>query len=282
MQLISKPQEINLKLKRLRFKGYSIGFVPTMGALHQGHMSLIRKSRKENRITVVSIFVNPIQFGPKEDLRRYPRTLNNDLKMCRKEGVDFVFYPSSKDIYPKGYCTYVNVGSLSERLCGKSRPGHFKGVATIVVKLLNIIQPDILYLGQKDAQQAVIINKLVRDLNISVKVKVMPIVREKCGLALSSRNVYLSETDRKEALILYQALKLARLLIKNGARDVKRIKSRLMGLINKRSARVNMDYVEIVDALSLQPLNRIEGNYLIALAAKVGNVRLIDNIQARF
>ncbi len=277
MRIVKEPFRINKLLRELKFKGKDIGFVPTMGALHGGHLSLIRQARRDNDIVVVSIFVNPTQFGPQEDLKKYPRPLNKDLAVCRKEKVDFVFLPRSKDMYPKAFSTFIILEGLSDVLCGKSRPGHFRGVATVVAKLLNIVQPDILYLGSKDAQQAVIIKRMAKDLNIPVKIRVMPTVREKDGLALSSRNLYLSKDERKDALALPQALSLAKILVKNGARDSGRIISRMRKLVsNKKSAKI--DYMEIVDPQNLKPLKKISGNCLIALAVWIGKTRLIDNI----
>jgi pantoate--beta-alanine ligase len=247
-----------------------------MGALHEGHLSLIRRARNENDTVVVSIFVNPKQFGPKEDLKKYPRPLSRDLALCKKEGVDFVFLPGAQGMYPEGFSTYVEVDGLSSVLCGKSRPGHFRGVATVVAKLLNIVQPATLYLGQKDAQQAVIIRRMVKDLNFPVKVKVMPTVREKDGLALSSRNAYLTEAQRKDALALSQALKLAKVMVDNGAREPERIISRMRQVIRKKALKI--DYIEIADPDSLKPVNKIAGKVLITLAVRVGKTRLIDNL----
>ncbi|MFA5176773.1 MAG: pantoate--beta-alanine ligase [Candidatus Omnitrophota bacterium] len=280
MKIIKSPSELYNVLKKFKLAGKPIGFVPTMGALHAGHLSLIRQARKENTIVVVSIFVNPTQFGPKEDLKKYPRPLSKDLALCRKEKVDFVFLPRVKDIYGEDFSTYVNVEKLSGVLCGAARPGHFRGVATIVAKLLNIARPDVIYLGQKDAQQAVVIRKMVRDLNIPVKVKVMPTVREKDGLALSSRNAYLNRRERVEALVLFRALNLAKLLINSGAKNPSRVISRMRQLINrKKSARI--DYIAIVGAQDLQPVKKISGECLIALAVHLGRTRLIDNIIVR-
>jgi pantoate--beta-alanine ligase len=248
-----------------------------MGALHEGHLSLIRQGRKENDSVVVSIFVNPIQFGPHEDYRRYPRNLSKDMYLCRKEGVDVIYYPRPKDMYAGDFKTYVEVKDLSQVLCGKSRPGHFRGVATVVTKLFNIVEPDVAYFGQKDMQQAVIIKKMVSDLNMPIKVKVMPIVREEDGLAMSSRNAYLNPQERKEASILYQALIRAEGLIKKGKRDSQYIIKKMKGLINsKRSTQI--DYIEIVDLDNLKPLKTVKGKVLIALAVWVGRTRLIDNI----
>jgi len=277
MKVIKSSLILGQKLKSLKRQGKSVGFVPTMGALHAGHLSLIREAGKENKAVVVSIFVNPAQFGPREDLKKYPRPLKKDLLLCQKAGVGYVFLPQEKDMYPEDFATYVNVRGLSEVLCGKSRPGHFQGVATVVNKLFNIIQPDRAYFGQKDAQQAVIIKKMVSDLNMPVKIKVMPTKREQGGLALSSRNAYLNSKERQDALVLSKALDLAQLLIKGGAKDANRITSRMKQLISqKKSARV--DYIAIVNAKNLMPLRKIAQGCLIALAVRIGKTRLIDNI----
>ncbi len=261
-----------------RKKGSSIGFVPTMGALHEGHLSLIRRARQECGFVAVSIFVNPIQFGPREDLKKYPRPLMRDYLLCKKEGVGLVFHPSAAVMYPAGYRTSVLVSELSDVLCGKFRPGHFSGVATVVSKLFNIVQPDTAYFGQKDAQQAVIIERMVRDLNIPVKIKICPIVRGRRGLALSSRNVYLDDAGRKDALILQSSLKLARQLIKDGMRSSRSIIRRMEQLIRGvKNARIQ--YIEIVDARDLRPVKYVKNGALIALAVYIGAVRLIDNIK---
>ena len=261
------------KCKQLKRR---IGFVPTMGSLHAGHFSLMNQARKENDIVVVSIFVNPTQFSKGEDLKKYPRCVKKDVEFCRKLGVDFVFLPNVKDMYPEGYSTFINVDVLSEVLCGASRPGHFRGVATIVAKLLNIIQPDTLYLGQKDAQQAIIVSKMIKDLNFPVKVKVLPTVRQRDGLALSSRNTFLSKKDQLSAVVLSKALRLAETLISNGQRNSERIISRMKQLIEKdKQARI--DYIAIVDQERLQEIKIIKPGSLIALAVKIGKTRLIDN-----
>lgn len=254
----------------------TIGFVPTMGALHEGHLSLVRRAKKENDIVVVSVFVNPIQFGPKEDLKRYPAPIKKDLRLLAKIKTDFVFLPKPKEIYPNGFKTYIETEGLGKLLCGRFRPGHFRGVETVVAKLFNIIQPDTAYFGQKDAQQAIIIKKMARDLNFPVEIKVMPIVREPSGLALSSRNVYLSEQERMDAVVLNKALNLAALLIKNGARDTQRIISRMKGLI-KQKKNAKIDYISIVDPEGLLARNKVSGKCLIALAVRFGKTRLIDN-----
>ncbi|MEW6100808.1 MAG: pantoate--beta-alanine ligase [Candidatus Omnitrophota bacterium] len=280
MRIVHSTRQMRSIAKNLKSKGIRIGFVPTMGALHDGHLSLIEKARKENEIVVVSIFVNPAQFSPREDFKKYPRSLKMDLRLCKKEGVDFIFYPKAADMYPQGYKTFVSVETLSGYLCGKSRPGHFRGVTTVVLKLFNIVQPDIAYFGQKDTQQAIIIKKMVSDLNIPVKIKVMPIVREKGGLAMSSRNAYLNKPRRKDALVLYAALLLGRRLIKKGVSSASRIIKEMKELIKtKRNAKI--DYICIVDPESLRPQERIKKGCLIALAVWIGKTRLIDNIIVR-
>ena len=275
MKVIRDPGKLSKILKEISCNRKSIGFVPTMGAIHLGHLSLIKQALVENNTVVVSIFVNPAQFGLNEDLKKYPRPLKNDLALCRKAGVDFVFLPDNKIIYGQGYSTFVNVEGLSSLLCGALRPGHFRGVATIVAKLLNIVAPSALYLGQKDAQQAIIIKRMIKDLNFPVKVKIMPIVRQKDGLALSSRNIYLSKNQRADALVLFKALNLAKLLFDGGTRDSARIISKMSQLINKKQAKI--DYVAIVDLVKLEKIKKIDQDCLVALAVKFGNTRLIDN-----
>jgi pantoate--beta-alanine ligase len=278
MKVIRDPQKISRLLKKVKSQGKSIGFVPTMGALHLGHLSLIRQAKRDNDFTAVSIFVNPKQFGPGEDLKRYPRPLKNDLLLCRKEKVDLVFLPENKVMYPEGFCTFVNLESLSRLLCGAVRPGHFRGVATVVAKLLNIISPDVLYLGQKDAQQSVIISRMVKDLNFAVKIKVMPIVRQDNGLALSSRNAYLNKDQRMEAQVLFKALNLAKIMITHGQSNPSRVIEKMKNLIiRKKQAKI--DYVAIVHPEGLRPLKKIDGDCLVCLAVKFGKTRLIDNLR---
>jgi pantoate--beta-alanine ligase len=277
MRVIRDPLKLNKLLRNLTRKAKSTGFVPTMGALHAGHLSLIKQAKAENDLVVVSIFVNPSQFGPLEDLKKYPRPLKNDLLLCRKLKVDLVFLPDAQAMYPQGFCTFVNVEGLSRLLCGASRPGHFRGVATVVTKLLNIIAPDKLYLGQKDAQQAVIIKRMVRDLNFPVEVRVLPIVRQESGLALSSRNVYLSAGQELQAAVLYKALSLAKTLIKQGQSDAGRIIKRMKELIAKKE-QARIDYVEIVDLDKLNSVKKINQDCLVCLAVKIGKTRLIDNL----
>jgi pantoate--beta-alanine ligase len=272
---ISQMQKIAGALKR---KGRTIGFVPTMGALHEGHLSLVRQSRKDNRTAVVSIFVNPIQFSPKEDLKIYPRPFKKDLSLLRKEKVDFVFYPPADKMYPENFQTSIEVKNLSNALCGVSRPGHFRGVATVVAKLFNIVQPDVAYFGQKDAQQTVVIRRMVEDLNMPLKIKVLPTVREHDGLALSSRNVYLKPKERQDSLVLYKALGLAGELIRNGQKNALCIIARMKALIKTRKS-AKIGYIAIVDSRTLKPVKTINDNCLIALAVRFGKTRLIDNLK---
>ena len=270
---ISKLRNIIRSQKSLR---KSVGLVPTMGALHEGHVSLIRVAREENDIVVVSIFVNSTQFGPKEDFKKYPRNLLADVSTCRNEGVDIIFSPRNKEIYPEGFKTFIEVEGLSNILCGKSRPGHFKGVATIVAKLFNIVQPDNAYFGQKDAQQAAVIKTLDNDLNFPVKTKIMPIVREEDGLAMSSRNIYLNKAERIDALVLFQSLNLAKDLVNMGEKDAEKIISLIKKIVQKRkSARI--DYVSIVNQEDFKPVKKITGRCLFLLAVWIGKTRLIDN-----
>ena len=264
-------------LGETRRKGQNIGFVPTMGALHAGHLSLIHKSVRESDFTVVSIFVNPLQFGPGEDYRRYPRNFKNDAVFLRKAGVDLIFYPAAKAMYRESFSTFVEEESLIKHLCARPRPSHFKGVCTMVAKLFNIVQPATAYFGQKDYQQLKIIQKMAGDLNFPIKIKMLPIVRESDNLAMSSRNAYLNPEQRKAATCLYAALSLAKRHIRNGERNPKKIIRELRRVIlTQRLAKI--EYIEIVDAGNLSLRHSIEGKLLIALAVKIGRVRLIDNI----
>jgi pantoate--beta-alanine ligase len=280
VKIIRSIKRIQAAVQDLRKQNKTIGFVPTMGALHAGHLSLIKQARKENDYVIVSVFVNPTQFAPSEDFKKYPRRLEADSLLCKNEGVDIIFYPDAGQIYPKGYKTHVLVEGLSDVLCGKFRPGHFSGVATIVNKLFNIIQPDVAYFGQKDAQQAIIIQQMTRDLNMPVKIKLMPTVREPDGLALSSRNTYLTARQRLDAKVLFEALEKAKTMIKHGIINSKKIISAMRRIIQKkRSARVQ--YIEIVDLNELRPVRLIKDKVLVALAVWIGKTRLIDNIIVR-
>ena len=276
MRTIRSPKEAYSYICALKRKGKRIGFVPTMGYLHEGHLSLIKKARCENDIVVISIFVNPVQFGPREDYRRYPRDLKRDKAMAKKAGVDIIFYPDTKDMYAPSYSTYVDVEKISENLCGHFRPGHVRGVATVVTKLFNIIPADNAYFGQKDAQQAFIIKRMAKDLNIPTSIKMVPIVREKDGLAMSSRNTYLSKKERSEATALFKSLRLANNLIRKGARKANVIIKRMKDLIRKSSVRI--EYISIVDTDELKDIKIVKGKVLIAIAAYFAKTRLIDNI----
>ena len=260
-----------------RAAGRTVGFVPTMGALHAGHVSLIEASVRDNDRTVVSIFVNPTQFGPLEDLSKYPRPFEKDAALCQKAGAHMIYAPSPEVMYPKGYATYVNVERLTETLCGAKRPGHFRGVATVVTKLFNVVRAHRAYFGQKDAQQVRVIEQMVRDLDIDVEVVRCPIVREKDGLAMSSRNAYLTPSQRQTATVLTRALAAVEQAHAQGESRVPRLKELALALIN-REPHAYVDYVEFVAADTLLPLERVEGRTLVALAVRVGAARLIDNV----
>jgi pantoate--beta-alanine ligase len=266
------------EIKKLRLKlPEAVGFVPTMGYLHEGHLVLVRQARAENSSVVVSIFVNPTQFGPQEDFNKYPRDPKRDLAMLEKEKVDIVFMPSVVEMYPPNFNSWVEVGKVSERLEGASRPGHFRGVATVVAKLFNIVQPDRAYFGQKDAQQLVVIKKMVADLNMNLEVVAVPTVREPDGLAMSSRNTYLNSEERKAAVVLYQALTLAQKLWSQGEKDAQTIRQRMTELIQKQPL-ADIDYISIADAETLDELDKIKPPALVSLAVKIGKTRLIDNV----
>ncbi len=280
---LTTTSEIRAVLDQARARGASVGLVPTMGALHEGHLSLIRAARAENDVVVVSIFVNPTQFGPNEDLQQYPRSLERDRELSAAAGADLVFSPSGEEMYPDGYATWVDVERLTEGLCGRSRPGHFRGVCTVVTKLLNICRPDRAYFGEKDAQQLAVVKRMVRDLNLRVEIVACPIVREADGLAMSSRNVRLSGEARAQAPALYRALSVARDLVREGKRDGAVLDAAALNqAIRAMLAEAplgDVDYVEIVRADDLTPVATIAGECLIALAVRFGDVRLIDNIR---
>lgn len=281
MRVIRKNSIMQKVADKIREEGKSIGFVPTLGALHQGHLSLMERARRENDILIISIFVNPTQFGPGEDYRRYPRPFGKDRSFARREGVDIIFYPSVSEMYGKEYSTYVEVEKFSKRLCGLSRPGHFRGVASVVCKLFNIVKPNVAYFGQKDYQQLRIIKRMVEDLNMEVEIRECAIVREPDGLAISSRNSYLSSQEREEALSLYRALKCAKSLIKAGS-SISGVVSEMEKII-QRESRAKIDYIEIVDPLTLEDVKTIRPGkkVLVALAVWIGNTRLIDNMLVR-
>ena len=277
MKVLRTIDEARMSSRAARARGSRLGLVPTMGALHEGHLSLIRAAKAKSDVVAASIFVNPTQFGPNEDFTRYPRDLDRDLALLEREGVDVVFVPSVEEMYPQQSVTWVTVEGLSERLCGKSRPGHFRGVATIVAKLFNIVEPDLAFFGQKDAAQVAIIRRMVRDLNMPVQIEVGPIVREPDGLAMSSRNAYLSPEQRKDALVLFRALTRVNKLFQGGERNpAALVAAARQELATKPTVR--LDYFEIVDPDELTPLATINRPALAAVAAFVGNTRLIDNI----
>jgi pantoate--beta-alanine ligase len=277
MKLVRNIEEMRSLCRAIRSQGRRLGLVPTMGALHEGHLSLVRTARAKSDSVAASIFVNPTQFGPNEDFAQYPRSLDDDCALLEREGVELVFAPSVAEMYPAGRVTWVIVEGLSERLCGKSRPGHFRGVVTVVSKLFHIVEPDIAFFGQKDAAQVAIIRRMVGDLNFAVSIEVCPIVREADGLALSSRNAYLGAEERKSALVLYRSLVRTRKWFENGERESAKLisaaKQELAG-----EAAVRLDYFEIVDPDTLEPEPMITKRVLVAVAAFVGGTRVIDNI----
>lgn len=277
MKVVKNIADLKTIIRAQKRKEKTIGFVPTMGYLHKGHLSLVEASVHHNHFTVMSIFVNPTQFGPNEDFDIYPRDMEGDIKKAEFSGVDIVFIPSKEEMYPDGYITYVNVEKITNSLCGKFRPDHFKGVTTVVNKLFNIVEPDKAYFGQKDAQQALVIKKMVQDLNLDIKVVICPIIREKDGLAMSSRNAYLSEQERKSAVILYKSLLEVKKMIKKGEKNKEKIVEYITNEIESKTD-AKIDYVEAVDANTLEDKNILKGKILIAIAAIFGKTRLIDNI----
>ncbi|SKA07352.1 pantoate--beta-alanine ligase [Selenihalanaerobacter shriftii] len=277
MEVYHTIAEIRNFVREQKITGNSVGFVPTMGYLHQGHLTLMEEARKENDIVVVSIFVNPTQFGPDEDYGEYPRDLSRDVELATGVGVDVVFSPQTEEIYLPNSATTVEVEGLTNHLCGATREGHFTGVCTIVSKLFNIINPDRAYFGQKDAQQVLVIKRMVKDLNFDIDIVTVPIVREKDGLAISSRNKYLGQDEREAALVLYQALQIAQNLIGSGERDRDIIKQQLVERID-REPLAEIDYVDIVNQNNLEEAEEIKGEILIALAVYIGKTRLIDNL----
>jgi len=265
-------------MKRLRQQlAEPVGFVPTMGYLHEGHLALVRRAGTENLSVVVSIFVNPTQFGPQEDFDKYPRDPQRDLSLLEREKTDIVFAPSTAEMYPPGISSWVEVDKVTERLEGASRPGHFKGVTTVVAKLFNVIQPARAYFGQKDAQQVVVIKKMAADLNMNLEIVVVPTVRESDGLAMSSRNTYLNPEQRRAATVLYQALTLAQQLYAKGEKNVEQIRQQMVALIQKKPL-ADIDYVSIAQAETLDELERVNPPALVSLAVRMGKIRLIDNI----
>lgn len=277
MEVAKTIEQVRKLVKAGRKQGKKIGFVPTMGALHIGHTSLIRAAVKKCDFVVVGIFVNPTQFSPSEDFDQYPRPLDTDLKICKDEDVDVVFVPTTEQMYGPENLTWVNLEKLTETLCGKSRPGFFRGVATVCTKLFNIVAPDIAFFGQKDAQQAVIIKRMVADFNIPLEIVVCPTVRQPDGLAVSSRNDYLTQQQKKDATYIYKSLKKSEQMVDNGVTDTRKIIAEMKKIIS-RIPSIKIDYISIVDAETLQPVEQIAGKALAAVAVRIGQARLIDNI----
>jgi pantoate--beta-alanine ligase len=277
MKVIHSIDEMRVLCRSAKRYDQRLGFVPTMGALHAGHLALIRAARAQSATVAASIFVNPTQFGPNEDYAKYPRALERDQQMLEAEGVSLLFAPTVEEMYPPGATTFVTVEGLSDRLCGRSRPGHFRGVATVVAKLLHAVEPDVAYFGQKDAAQVAIIRKMVRDLAFPVEIVVVPTVREPDGLALSSRNAYLNPSERKQALVLYRALCRVQTLADQGQRSARKLIEAAKDVFREEPS-VRLDYVEIVNQETLEAVDDVSQGALVAVAAFVGSARLIDNI----
>lgn len=276
MQIVKTIDEVRSAVKQWKREGLSVGLVPTMGFLHEGHKSLIERAVKENDKVVVSDFVNPTQFGPTEDLASYPRDLDRDAKLCEEAGAALLFNPEPEEMYFDDRTTSVNMEGLTKQLCGKSRPIHFSGVCTVVSKLFHIVTPDRAYFGEKDAQQLAVIKRMVRDLNFDIEIVGCPIIREEDGLAKSSRNTYLSEEERKAAVILNQSLKIGKEMVENGEKDAAKVKEAIVkNLTTEPLAKI--DYVEVVDFYTIEPITTIEGSVLTAIAVYIGKTRLIDN-----
>lgn len=275
MRIVSTIDEVRKQVKEWRKEGQTIGFVPTMGYLHEGHMSLIDAAGENDKV-VVSIFVNPMQFGPNEDLASYPRDLDHDAKLCEEHGVDLIFHPTPEEMYGDSFYAYVDMNTLTQELCGLSRPVHFRGVCTVVAKLFNIVTPDRAYFGQKDAQQLAIIKRMVKDLNMPLSIIGCPIIREEDGLAKSSRNTYLTSEERQAALVLSRSIFLGKELVEKGERDCTKIIAAMTAEIEKEPL-AKIDYVKIVDLDTMQQVKKIEGGILTAIAVYIGKTRLIDN-----
>lgn len=274
--IATKVNEVREQVKKWKKEGFTIGFVPTMGYLHEGHQSLIAKAVEENDKVVVSIFVNPMQFGPKEDLASYPRDLEKDSALCETTGANLIFHPEPEEMYTDGFCSYVDMSVLTEELCGLSRPVHFRGVCTVVSKLFHIVTPDRAYFGQKDAQQLAIIKRMVQDLNMDIEIVGCPVVREEDGLAKSSRNTYLNPEERQAALILSKSIKLGQTLVEGGETNCAKIIAAMKDLIENEPL-AKIDYIKIVDALTMQQIDTIDRPILCAIAVYIGKTRLIDN-----
>lgn len=278
MEIIRIPRIMQDACKKYLLKGRSIGLVPTMGALHEGHMSLVKRARMENDISAVSIFVNPTQFGPSEDFERYPRDIENDIKKLRAQEIDILFLPDNALMYPKGFATYIHVDRLSEKLCGRFRPGHFKGVATVVAKLLNIASPSRAYFGQKDFQQTAVIRRMAKDLDLHVEIVVCPTIREQDGLAMSSRNLYLASEQRKAATVLYRCLSSASEALLSGAYSPSQARERMLEMLAGEPLITNIEYASVYDTGTLDEADEARGEVLLAVAVRMGHVRLIDNL----
>lgn len=276
MEIAYTVKDVRAQVKAWRKEGLTVGLVPTMGYLHEGHASLIKKAVEQNDKVVVSVFLNPTQFGPTEDLEAYPRDFEADCKLCEGIGASLVFHPEPEEMYAPDFCTWVDMDVLSKTLCGKSRPIHFRGVCTVVSKLFNTVTPDRAYFGQKDAQQLAIIRRMVRDLNMDIEIVGCPIVREKDGLAKSSRNTYLNADERKAALVLSRAVFLGKKMVEEGETDAKTVKDAMIQEIEAEPL-AKIDYVEAVDGLSMQPVETIKAPALVAMAVYIGKTRLIDN-----
>lgn len=276
MKIVGTIKEVREQVKAWRKEGLSVGYVPTMGYLHEGHASLMKKSVENNDKTVASIFVNPMQFGPTEDLEAYPRDLDRDAALCEEIGVDLIFHPEVEEMYEDGFCSFVDMNGLTKGLCGKTRPTHFRGVCTVVNKFFNIVKPDRAYFGQKDAQQLAVIKRMVADLNMDIEIIGCPIVREADGLAKSSRNTYLSEEERSAALCLSKSIFLAEALVKDGEISAEIIKAEMRKVLESEPL-ARVDYVEVVDSLTIEPVVEVKSGTLIAIAVYIGKTRLIDN-----
>lgn len=277
MQLIKQARQMSRAAQTVHRQGKTIGFVPTMGALHDGHLSLIRAAHRDTDVVVVSIFVNPLQFGPQEDYAAYPRDLRHDLTLAKAAGTDIVFAPGVSQMYPAGFRTHVEVEELGERLEGASRPGHFRGVVTVVTKLFHLVQPTVAYVGQKDYQQALIIQRLVKDLDAPIAIRVMPTIREPDGLAMSSRNRYLSPAERGQATVIFRALQLGKARIRDGERRAHQLLDAMRSLITQAPS-VRIDYLAVVNAKTLEPFEQLTGRVAILAAVWIGSTRLIDNV----
>lgn len=277
MKVVKTIAEVREQVKAWKAEGLCVGLVPTMGFLHEGHQSLIIKAVEENDRVVVSDFVNPTQFGPKEDLASYPRDIERDAKLCEEAGADLIFHPEPAEMYAPDYCTFVDMDGLTKGLCGKTRPTHFRGVCSVVAKLFNIVAPDSAYFGQKDAQQLAVIRRMVRDLNFDIRIVACPIIREEDGLAKSSRNTYLNAEERAAAVVLSRALNKGKALIESGEQSAAKVKDVIMEELCKEPL-AKVDYVEVVDADSIEAIKELNGNVLVAIAVYIGKTRLIDNI----